>query len=195
MMAAMNSELGVDIDKLVRGKDVVHFAPEQLVQNYLSPMTNSYRTADLYMKHIDLRLDLCNMSALSSSSVDLLIACDVLEHVMDDSVALNEIRRVLRSDGWAVLTVPQKDGLESKYEDDTITTGEERLAAFGQEDHLRIYGADFPEFVESHGFKVVSINEENFPDEQVKRNVLFPPVLSAHPLATNYRKVFFARKC
>jgi hypothetical protein len=48
--------------------------------------------------------------------------------------------------------------------------------------------------LEAAGFKVKVIDESDFSEAQVQRWVLFPPVLSDKPLATNYRKVFFARK-
>ncbi len=42
---------------------------------------------------------------LDAGSTDLVTALDVLEHV-DDRAALGEFHRVLRLDGWAVVTVP-----------------------------------------------------------------------------------------
>jgi hypothetical protein len=59
---------------------------------------------------------------------------------------------------------------------------------------LRIDGASFPQLLEAAGCKVKVIDERDFPEAQVQRWVLFPPVLSDKPLATNYRKGFFARK-
>ncbi len=96
--------------------------------------------------------------------------------------------------GWAILTVPQKDGLPTKYEDHNVTTPEGRKQAFGQEDHLRIYGDDFGGFLETHGFYVTAVDEHTFDSTIVDKHVLFPPVLSDHPLATNHRKVYFAQK-
>jgi SAM-dependent methyltransferase len=141
-----------------------------------------------------MKLNMCDMPEIRDASLDFVIACDVLEHVPDDGQALAELSRVLRPGGWAVLTVPQKDGLATTYEDASITSEEGRLQAFGQEDHLRIYGDDFPELVGQHGFDVTSVDEKSFPQALVSKHVLFPPVLSSHPLATNYRKVFFAQK-
>lgn len=39
-------------------------------------------------------------------SFDLVLATDIIEHVDDDSAALREIRRVLKSDGRVIITVP-----------------------------------------------------------------------------------------
>jgi SAM-dependent methyltransferase len=43
---------------------------------------------------------------LRPSSVDLVVAFDVLEHIDDDHVAVGEIRRVLRPGGTALIAVP-----------------------------------------------------------------------------------------
>lgn len=43
---------------------------------------------------------------LTDSSVDLLLATDVIEHVNEDDQAVAEIRRVLRPGGTALITVP-----------------------------------------------------------------------------------------
>ena len=194
LLAAVSTLDNVGTDSLVRGKRVLHFAPEPRLAAFLKQHGSQYVTADLMGKHVDLRLDMCNMVDVADASFDLLVACDVLEHVPDDSAALREIHRVLARDGWAILTVPQKDHLPTKYEDPAMVTPEQRKAAFGQEDHLRIYGDDFGRFLEAHGFAVTVVDEHSFDPKLARRHVLFPPVLSDHPLATNHRKVYFARK-
>ena len=93
-----------------------------------------------------------------------------------------------------MLTVPQQDDLEKTWGDPNITDPEERLRKFGQRDHVRIFGNDMKQLLESVGFKVRVIDEKNFDPALVKKHVLFPPVLSTRPLATNYRKVFFVQK-
>ena len=194
MVAAMNSFEPLSFKHLVSDKKVLHFAPEPLLSPMLKSASNQYLTADFARDDTDLQLDMCDMQVLKDSSFDLIIACDVLEHVPNDSIALKELYRILKPEGCAILTVPQKDGLKEKFEDSSITTETGRLEAFGQEDHLRIYGDDFPDVLKLHRFTVTTIDENDFDDGVVKKNVLFPPVLSSHPLATNYRKVFFAQK-
>ena len=115
-------------------------------------------------------------------------------HIENDIEAIWEIYRILSSGGYAILTVPQKDNLDRTFQDSTIQSPKEREHIFGQSDHLRIYGNDFPAHLESAGFKVTMINESSFSDEMVKKYVPFPPVLFEMPLATNYRKIFFAQK-
>lgn len=118
------------------------------------------------------------------------------EQLSTTSFVKNKRVRVLllRPNGWVILTVPHKDGLEETDEGKSITTEAAHLEAFGQEGHVRIYGDNFSDILLSHGFSVSTISEHDFKDEIMNKNVLFPPVLSTQPLATNYRKVFFAQK-
>ena len=195
LFAALQRHPELNIEQLVGGKRVLHFAPERFFPSYLKPAAEEYVTADYVKKRsLDLQLDMCDLSSLANESFDLVIACDVLEHVPNDEVALGELRRILSANGWAILTVPQVDDMPTKREDPSITTPEGREQAFGQVDHLRIYGQDFEQFLADNGFDVTVVSSDDFEPSVVEEHVLFPPVLSQNPLATNYRKVFFARK-
>lgn len=194
LVASLLQLPAVSMDLLVSNKDVLHFAPEPQIAGRLRGMAHTYLTADLNRNDVDREIDIMQMSSIPAESVDLVIACDVLEHVARDRAALGEVYRVLRYGGTAILTVPQKDHAVQTYEDATIVTPEGRERAFGQADHLRIYGEDFVARVESAGFRVLSVEASTFSSEQVRRWVLVPPALSPHPLATNYRKIFFCAK-
>jgi hypothetical protein len=74
--------------------------------------------------------------------------------VPDDALAMHELRRVMRTGGWAILQVPINYQLESTYEDFTITEPKAREKAFGQVDHVRVYGRDYPGRLQAAGFKV-----------------------------------------
>jgi len=65
---------------------------------------------------------------------------------------MRELRRVLKSSGWAVIMVPINT--ETTFEDFSITTPKERLKIFGQEDHVRSYGNDFIDRLREAGFIV-----------------------------------------
>ena len=194
LFAAITTLPNLGVKDLIQGKRILHFAPEPIISQLLVDKASTYVSADLCRDYVDIRLDMCNMSSVADSSFDLVIACDVLEHVPDDSSALREIHRVLTTHGWAILTVPQMDNRATKFEDHTVTTPEGRKKAFGQEDHLRIYGDDFGLFLENHHFTVTTVNKSDFDSKMVKKYVLFPPILSNHPLATNHRKVYFGQK-
>jgi SAM-dependent methyltransferase len=181
------------IDELVKNRDVLHFAPEPQISKQLRTLARTYATADFNRSDVDLNLDITNMNNVPRESYDLVIACDVLEHV-DDRAALKELHRILRPHATAIFTVPQKDHARATYEDETITTPEGREKAFGQTDHLRIYGDDFADRVTAAGFQVKSVNPSHFNPDLIERYVLAPPKLSTNALATNYRKIFFCSK-
>jgi len=90
----------------------------------------------------------------SEGSFDVVLANHVLEHVGDDRAAMSEILRVLRPGGLALLQVPLALGLATTREDPTIRTPEARERAYGQRDHLRLYGRDYPERLRTAGFEV-----------------------------------------
>jgi SAM-dependent methyltransferase len=179
---------------LIDQKTVVHFAPEPILRDRLSRVAKRYLSADLFDGRAELNLDIEEMQGFSAGTVDVLVACDVLEHVSDDRRALAEIYRVLRPGGTAVLTIPQKDYAAVTYEDKFITDPVGRKIAFGQVDHVRLYGMDVLERMTAAGFTVDVVDEGRFSDDIVVRNVLRPPVLSTKPLATNFRKVYFCAK-
>jgi SAM-dependent methyltransferase len=193
IFAALEHIEDLSWQRIVCGRSVLHFAPERSIERALRGCATSYFSADCHDRR-DLTIDISDMTAIQDATFDLLLACDVLEHVEHDRRALTEIHRVLGPGGWAIITVPQKDNLATTFEDSSIIDASERERVFGQRDHLRIYGQDFASLLETAGFSVKIVDETDFADEVVQRHVLFPPELSRHPLATNYRKVYFARK-
>jgi len=53
---------------------------------------------------------------LASSSFDVALSCDVLEHIEDDELALREMGRILRPGGRAIITVPAHQWLWSDHD-------------------------------------------------------------------------------
>jgi len=193
LMTALEHHVDLSFDKLVEQKRVLHFAPEKWIERKIRGLSSKYVTADFINPRRDLQLDISDMKQVSDGEFDLLIACDVLEHVHDDHQAMREIRRVLSPGGYAILSVPQKDHLATTIEDRNVVDPKERERLYGQWDHLRIYGDDVSDDLREAGLEVTEISVDDFSSEVVDKHVLFPPVLSQHPLATNYRKIFFAR--
>ncbi len=73
-------------------------------------------------------------------SFDVIYASHVFEHIPDDVKAMQELCRVLKPAGWAILQVPLMG--EKTVEDPNIKTPAEREKVFGQHDHVRRYGFD-----------------------------------------------------
>jgi ubiquinone/menaquinone biosynthesis C-methylase UbiE len=135
-----------------------------------------------------------DMRAVPDGRFDLVVACDVLEHINDDRAAIRETWRVLRPRGTAILTVPQFDHDERTLEDPAIVSQEDRARVYGQEDHLRNYGADLAARLEEAGFSVIVVSAADFDEALVCRHTLRPPVPLNAPYGWNDRRIYFATK-
>lgn len=87
---------------------------------------------------------------------DVAFCNHVMEHVADDIQSMKEIYRVLKPGGWAIIQIPIFHPVpDVTYEDDSVTDPKEREKLFGQDDHVRLYGKDYPERLRQAGFTVV----------------------------------------
>ena len=89
----MSSHPGLDDETLLAGKRILHFAPERQLRERIRHAAFRYTSADFDRGDCDLRLDISAMPQIEDASYDVLIACDVLEHVPDDTSAFREIHR------------------------------------------------------------------------------------------------------
>lgn len=142
---------------LQRRVRMLHIAPEECVAARLREHVNvDYVSADLSSPLAMVHMDITTMPYLDGC-FDLLYCSHVLEHIPDDRAAMQEIIRVLRPGGVAMVQVPIASA-ETTYEDWTIHTPERRLVAFGQSDHVRVYGRDFIHRLANAGFTVQPID-------------------------------------
>lgn len=136
-----------------RGKDILHFAPEGAVREFVqAKQPKAYVTADLFADGVDLKE---NIEALSidDKSFDVVICLHVLEHV-NDRAAIAELYRVLRPGGLLIAMFPIVEGWQETFEDPTKSKADERLLYFGQHDHARYFGSDARLRLAAPGFAV-----------------------------------------
>ena len=137
---------------------VLHFAPEQaFVQKFKKQKNLTYTTTDLNSPIADVKADICDLP-FKDNSFDFIICNHVLEHIPDDTKAMQELYRVLAPSGTAVVQVPYDAKREITFEDNTITDQSERTRIFGQYDHLRVYGMDYFKKLSSIGFDVSALD-------------------------------------
>lgn len=142
-----------EIWKKIEGVDVLHFAPERILAEKIADARPArYIKADLLPAAADTAREDITKLSFPDCTFDLVIANHVLEHVIDDRAAMREIFRVLKPGGLAVLQTPYSDKLTNTFEDEGIRDDEARLQAFGQEDHVRLYGKDLFSKLGSAGF-------------------------------------------
>ena len=136
-------------------KKVLHFAPEQAFYKLFRNQKNiDYTTTDLFSPLADVKADICNLP-FADNSYDIILCNHVLEHIPDDTKAMQELYRVLKPGGMGIFQIPQDLNRETTFSDDSITNQKERAAIFGQYDHVRIYGRDYFDKLRSIGFTVV----------------------------------------
>jgi len=152
---------------------VLHLAPESCFQKQFEQQGNlDYVSADLRSPRVTVKTDITDM-VFEDKSFDVVLCSHVLEHIPDDRKAMAELFRVLKPEGWAVLQVPIDTGRAVTYEDESITSPEERQRAFGLFDHVRVYGRDYKDRLEAAGFVVRVIPyAEHLSEEDVRRNCI-----------------------
>jgi SAM-dependent methyltransferase len=156
---------------ITKGFTILHIAPEYALHKFFSRIEGIiYIPADKKSYGYDypsgtIDIDITNMQDIKSSSVDLFICNHVLEHIEDDVKAMSDIFRVLKNAGTAIITVPLDDEQEKTYENPEIIHPNERKKHFGQWDHVRLYGKDIVDKLDSAGFKVNLIKPAFFLDK------------------------------
>lgn len=139
---------------------LLHFAPEWIFHRLLSVDSNvEYWPVDIdpssfqYAKHPVVKTDIVDIP-FKENWFDGVLCNHVLEHVANDILAMKELFRVIKPGGWAILQVPIRPDNELTDEDPNVITPEERERRFGQRDHVRFYGKDYPDRLREVGFKV-----------------------------------------
>jgi len=137
---------------------LLHFAPEPALTSVFERHTNiDYVTTDIARSNVSIRMDIEDL-LFRDDVFDCVIISHVLEHVPDDHVAMRELARVTRADGFALILVPILGTPDGRtLEDPSIVDPKERERVFGQDDHVRKYGQDFPERVRAAGFDVTDV--------------------------------------
>lgn len=138
-------------------KKVLHMAPEQCFLNRFKKLKHDYTTADLYSPIADVKADITDLP-FEDGSFDVVFCNHVLEHIPDDTKAMQELYRVLKPGGFGIFQIPQDLHREITFEDDTITDPKERARIFGQYDHVRVYGSDYFDKLRSIGFTVEEVD-------------------------------------
>ncbi|WP_053977054.1 class I SAM-dependent methyltransferase [Mangrovimonas xylaniphaga] len=137
---------------------VLHFAPEQAFYKRFRAKDNlDYTTTDLNSPLADVKADICNLP-FENDSFDIILCNHVLEHIPDDTKAMQELYRILKPGGFGVFQIPQDLNREVTFEDDSITDKKERDKIFGQYDHVRVYGRDYFDKLRSIGFTVEEVD-------------------------------------
>lgn len=147
-----------ETDFFTKPRKVLHFAPEQAFYKRFKQMKHlDYTTTDLNSPLADVKADICNLP-FTKNSFDFIFCNHVLEHIPDDHKAMQELYRILKPGGMAIIQIPQDLARAKTFEDNSITDPKKRAEIFGQYDHVRVYGRDYFEKLRSVGFSVDEVN-------------------------------------
>ena len=137
------------------GGRVLHFAPEPGIAAALGALPGvEYLSADLSP---GVAMEVADITAIPHPAVsfDAVVCSHVLEHVAADRGAMGEVFRVLRPGGAAYFMQPVDFERAETYEDPSVVDPEERRRAFGQFNHVRVYGRDIRERLDAGRFRGV----------------------------------------
>jgi hypothetical protein len=145
-------------------KKMLHIAPEREFEHRFKNVNGlEYLSADLSPSNAMIQMDITNIQ-FPENFFDVIYCSHVFEHIPDDKKAMREILRVLHPNGWALLQVPIT--AEKTIEDPSIRDPMERLQRFGQKDHIRRYGPDYPDRLKESGFFVEKLPAATVVDER-----------------------------
>jgi len=150
-----------ETDVFTSPNKMLHFAPEQAFYKRFKKLAHlDYTTTDLHSPLADVKADICNLP-FEDNCYDIILCNHVLEHIPDDTKAMQELYRVLKPGGMAILQIPQDLNRKTTYTDSSITDPKERAKIFGQYDHVRIYGLDYFDKLRKIGFQVTPVDYTN----------------------------------
>ena len=153
---------------------MLDFAPNLAFSSYFKSKKNvRYQSADLFRTDMDLQIDVCHMYAVQDETYEIVICSHVLEHVKAPARAMNELFRVLKNGGLAIIMVPLFQDVEHTIEDSSHVTDEERTHYYGQYDHVRLYARkDFLGQIKQAGFSLKEYTTKDFDGSAIQKHAI-----------------------
>lgn len=156
-----------------KGISLLHISPEYCFYEKFKKIRDiQYLPVDKFEPGYDYMpltkdFDLLNEN-LEPEKYDFIICNHVLEHIVDDKTAIDNLFLLLKKGGTAIISVPILENNAPTYEDCSIISPKERRKHFGQWDHVRYYGTDISKRFENAGFHVKIIHSEKYFTESEK---------------------------
>ena len=149
---------------------VLHFAPEYILQKRFKSLSNiEYISADLFSPLAMIKMDITDIK-YQNNFFDMIICSHVLAHVDDDHKGIEELFRILKPAGVAIIQTPIDQNREHTFEEPSAQSFKEREKIYGDGTFVRIYGKNFQSRVESVGFRVIAANyTDELNDETIQK--------------------------
>lgn len=132
---------------------ILHIAPEIHIEQLIKKLLpQEYICGDINPSRLDqIQINVENIT-FESNYFDMIICNHVLEHVSQPELAINELYRCLKKGGFLIAQTPYSPLIKNKMEINVKPTHEFAKLFFGQEDHLRLFGADINDLFLNVGF-------------------------------------------
>lgn len=166
----------------LRGASILHLAPEAPLEPRLQALGPArYVRGDLYpCKPGHVKLD-AGALPFGEAEFDLVIANHLLEHVADPAQVLAEFRRCLKPGGLLIAQTPFAPHLLHTLELNVPAGPDFARLFYGQEDHVRLFGADITAL-----FNAAGLEGQLLPHEHVLEG------MDGAEFGCNVREPFFA---
>ena len=140
------------------GKSVLHFAPEHTLLKQLKKINHLlYIPCDIDPNMGEYEVDITNIP-FPENTFDFIICLHVLGFVNNEEKAVEEMKRVLKPGGTAIIMTLIDWNLKTTHESPDIVTEAQRLKHYTEPDALRLHGADFKEKLMSFGINAEQID-------------------------------------
>jgi SAM-dependent methyltransferase len=155
-------------EKITNSK-ILHFAPEKNLSIKIESLNpHLYIKGDLNNIYENIKKIDATKIPYDNETFDFVICNHVLEHISNYISALNEIYRVLKPNGIAILQTPYSKLLSRNFEDGNINTDEQRQYFYGEPDHYRIFSENhLYDDMEKTGFFLQVAKNSDYFDEQL----------------------------
>ncbi|WP_183085277.1 methyltransferase domain-containing protein [Trinickia fusca] len=160
---------------------ILHIAPEHHIEprvRRLAPL--EYIVGDLYPSAPGHRRINAEQLDFPSGHFDLIICNHVLEHVDSPQAALAEFHRCLKPGGHLIAQTPYSPVLKYTFELTKAPSTQFATRYFGQNDHVRFFGANIADYFHAAGF-----SGELYPHSTALEG------LDEHAWGVNAREPFF----
>jgi SAM-dependent methyltransferase len=132
---------------------ILHIAPEVCLETLIRARGPSeYVLGDLAPRRPGHRALNVESLCFDDGAFDLILCNHVLEHVADPAAALGELARCLHSEGHLIAQTPYVPALKWTFELEGKASPQFAKLMYGQEDHVRLFGADLTARFHAAGF-------------------------------------------
>lgn len=136
----------------ISAQRILHLAPEVHIERRLRALSPiEYIGGDLHPRNpAHVKVD-CEKMQFPDGHFDLIICNHILEHVVNPEVAISELARCLKPDGFLIAQTPYAPHLKYTFELEGVPTAALCKFLYGQEDHVRLFGGNIVDYFHAAG--------------------------------------------